>query len=194
MNKASKKVILQDVRCSYVYLSDTNKNDKYSVQPLIEKGTANYKKAMQAQKDVFIEAFGEAAWKKKGQYNLALRDGDADEKNGGEARDGEEYRNVIFCNANSSRKPGIVNRSNEPADEDDLEEYAYSGAYYHVSLNFYAFPKPDDGGKPGIAVGLQNVMLRKKGDRLDGSVAATSEFADFAEESDSDDGFEDEDF
>lgn len=193
MNKASKKVILQDVRCSYVYLQDTNKNDKYSLQPLIEKGSANYKKIMAAQKEVFIEAFGEEAWKKKGQYNLPVRDGDADQKNGGEARDGEEYRNTVFLNVNGSRKPGVVNRSNEPADEDDMEEYGYSGAFFHVSINLYAFPKPDDGGKAGVAAGLGNVMLRKKGDRLDGSVAATSEFADFADESD-DDEFEDEDF
>lgn len=192
MNKASKKVILIDVRCSYVYLRDTNKNDKYSLQPLIEKGSANYKKAMATQKAVLEEAFGADAWKKKGKYKLAIRDGDADLENGGEPRDGEEYRNVVFFNANSGRKPGIVNRNNEPADKDELEEYCYSGAHFHVSVNFYAFPG-EEGGKPGIAVGLQNVMLRKKGDRLDGSVAATSEFAEFAEESDSDE-FDDEDF
>lgn len=191
MEKASKKVILQNVRCSYVYLESVNKNDKYSVQPLIEKDSANYKKIVAAQKEVFIQAFGEAAWKKKGSYNLAIRDGDADQKNGGEPRDGEEYRDVIFLNANSSRKPGIVNRKLEPADEDDMDEYAYSGAYFHVSINLYAFPQPEDGGKAGIAAGLGNVMLRKKGDRLDGSIAATSEFADFAE--DSDDDFDDDD-
>lgn len=186
MNKASKKVILQNVRCSFVYLTNTNKNDKYSIQPLMEKGSENYKRAAAAQKQVFIDAFGEAAWKKKGSYNLAIRDGDADQKNGGEPRDGEEYRGMCFLNANSSKKPGIANKSNEPADEDDIEEYCYSGAYFHVSLNFYSFPKPDDGGKPGVAVGLSNVMLRKKGERLDGSMSAVSEFAEFAEESDDD--------
>lgn len=191
MNKASKKIILQDVRCSYVYLKETNKNGKYSVQVLVEKGTDNYKKLMAAQKAVFIEAFGEEAWKKKGQYNLPVRDGDADQKNGGEPRDGEEFRNVVFANVNGNRKPGIVNKNNEPADEDDMTEYCYSGAYFHVSMNLYAFPKPDDGGKAGVAAGLGNVMLRKKGDRLDGSVAATSEFANFAEESS--DEFDDED-
>lgn len=191
MNKASKKIILQDVRCSYVYLKETNKNGKYSVQVLVEKGTDNYKKLMAAQKAVFIEAFGEEAWKKKGQYNLPVRDGDADQKNGGEPRDGEEFRNVVFANVNGNRKPGIVNKNNEPADEDDMTEYCYSGAYFHVSMNLYAFPKPDDGGKAGVAAGLGNVMLRKKGDRLDGSVAATSEFAKFTEESS--DEFDDED-
>jgi len=92
-------------------------------------------------------------------------------------------------NANSDRKPGIVNRNNEPADQDDIEELCYSGAYFHASVNFYGF-KAKDGSKPGVAVGLNNVMLRKKGDRLDGSVSATSEFADYAE-GDSDDDIDD---
>lgn len=194
MNKASKKIILQDVRCSYVYLKETNKNDKYSVQVLVDKDSPNYKKLMSAQKEVFIEAFGEEAWKKKGQYNLPVRDGDADQKNGGEPRDGEEFRNAVFANVNGNRKPGIVNKNNEPADEVDMYEYCYSGAYFHISITLYSFPKPDDGGKPGIAAGLGNVMLRKKGDRLDGSLVATTEFADFVDfAEDSDDGF-DEDF
>ena len=92
-------------------------------------------------------------------------------------------------NANGNRKPGIVNRAGEPADIVDIEDYCYSGAYFHVSVNFYAFDSKD-GGKPGVAVGLNNVMLRKKGERLDGSVSATSEFSDFASDADDDD-FED---
>lgn len=195
MNKANKKVILQDVKCSYVYLNKTNKNGKYSVQPLIEKGSANYKKIMQAQKEVLIEAFGEKAWKTKGKYKLAVRDGDADIENGGEPKEEEHYRDVVFLNVNNDKKPGVVNRRNEPATDEDIESYGYSGCYFHVSVNLYSFDsKKDDANKPGIGAGLVNVMLRKEGDRLDGSVSAVDEFSEFAEddEIDSSDEWDDE--
>lgn len=180
MKKSSQKVILQDVRCSYVCLSRTNKHGKYSLQPLIPKDSDNYKKIMSAQKKVLIDAFGADAWERKGKFKLPVRDGDADLFNGGEPREGDEYRDVVFLNANNAQLPGIVNRANEPADEQDLAELAYSGAYMHVSITLYAYSSTD-GGKDGIGAGLNNVMLRKKGDRLDGSVSATSEFSEFAD-------------
>lgn len=176
------KVILQDVRCSYVFAHQERKDGGFGVQPLVEKGSALHKKLIKIVDKVLVEKFGQDALKKKARYKLPLRDGD-------EERDSEEYEGMIFFNANSGKKPGIVNRNNEPADIDDIEEYCYSGAYFHVSVNIYPF-EAKEGGKPGVAVGLNNLMLRKKGDRLDGSVSATSEFADFAE----DDDFEDDDF
>ena len=176
------KVILQDVRCSYVFAHQARKDGGFGVQPLVEKGSALHKKLIKVVDKVLVEKFGQDALKKKARYKLPLRDGD-------EERDSEEYEGMIFFNVNSGKKPGIVNRNNEPADIDDIEEYCYSGAYFHVSVNIYPF-EAKEGGKPGVAVGLNNIMLRKKGDRLDGSVSATSEFADFAE----DDDFEDEDF
>lgn len=175
------KVILQDVRCSYVFAHQERKDGGYGVQPLIEKGSALHKKLIKIVDKVLADKFGADAPKKKGRYKLPLRDADEED------RDGEEYRGMIFFNANSGKKPGIVNKNNEPADIDDIEEYCYSGAYFHVSVNIYAFDKPEDGGKPGVAVGLNNLMLRKKGDRLDGTVAATSEFADFADDDEDDD-------
>lgn len=177
------KVILQDVRCSYVFAHQERKDGGFGVQPLVPKGSTLHKKLVKIVDKVLVDKFGQDALKKKARYKLPLRDGD-------EERDGEEYEGMIFFNANSGKKPGIVNRNNEPADVDDIEEYCYSGAYFHVSVNFYAFDAKE-GGKPGVAVGLNNVMLRKKGDRLDGSVSATSEFADFAND---DDDFEDDDF
>ena len=175
------KVILQDVRCSYVFAHQERKDGGFGVQPLVEKDSALHKKLIKVVDKVLVEKFGQDALKKKARYKLPLRDGD-------DERDGEEYEGMIFFNANSGKKPGIVNRNNEPADIDDIEEYCYSGAYFHVSVNIYPF-EAKEGGKPGVAVGLNNIMLRKKGDRLDGSVSATSEFADFAE-----DDFEDDDF
>jgi hypothetical protein len=175
------KVILQDVRCSYVFVHQERKDGGFSVQPLVKKGSDLHKKLVKVVDKVLVEKFGQDALKKKARYKLPLRDGD-------EERDSEEYEGMIFFNANSGKKPGIVNRNNEPADIDDIDEYCYSGAYFHVSVNFYPFDAKD-GGKPGIAVGLNNIMLRKKGERLDGSVTATSEFADFVEDDEDDDDF-----
>lgn len=187
------KIILQDVRCSYVYVAHQRKNKDngdpggYGVQVLLAKNDPQLKKLNNLVKKVLTEKFGAEATKKLGKYKLPVRDGD-------DERDGEEYNGMMFMNANKSAKkgkPGLVNRNNEPADEDDIEELCYSGAYFHVSINIFAF-KATDGGKPGVGLGLNNVMLRKKGDRLDGSVAATSEFAEFGD--DSVDDFDDDDF
>ena len=172
------KIILQDTRCSYVFVNQEKKDGGYGVQPLVKKGSPLHKKLEKMVDKVLVDKFGQDALKKKARYKLPLRDGD-------EERDGEEYEDHIFFNANSGKKPGIVNRNNEPADVDDIEEYCYSGAYFHVSINFYGF-EAKEGGKPGIAVGLNNIMLRKKGERLDGTVSATSDFSDFAEDEDED--------
>tara|TARA_R110000822_G_scaffold84867_1_gene199003 strand:+ start:1978 stop:2520 length:543 start_codon:yes stop_codon:yes gene_type:complete len=173
------KIIVQNVRCSYVFVTSPRKNEdgtdgKYSVQLIIPKDHPQLKKIKNEQLKTLKEKFGEKV--KPSMFKLPLRDGD-------EERDSVEYENCYFINANGGRKPGIANRNNEPADQDDIEEYCYSGAVFHVSINFYAFEK--DGNK-GVAVGLNNIMLRKKGERLDGSAAATDEFSEFADNNDDD--------
>ncbi len=183
------KIVLQNVRGSYVYITEPRKKDngddgKYGIQILLPKDDPQATKLNKLVKKVLVEAVGESAAKKLGKFKLPIRDGD-------DERDGEEYEGVYFMNANSARRPGLVNRNSEPADIDDIEEYCFSGAYFHVSVNVYYF-KAIDGGKPGIALGLNNVMLRKKGDRLDGSVSAASEFEDFAGGDEDNDFDEDE--
>lgn len=186
------KIILQNVRCSYVYVAQQRKDKEdgtpggYGIQVLLPKDDPQLKKLEKLVKKVLVEAVGETAAKKTGKFKLPVRDGD-------DERDGEEYENMMFMNVNLSakrkKKPGIANKNGETADQDDIEEYCFSGAYFHVSMDVYYF-KAIDGGKPGIGLGLNNVMLRKKGDRLDGTVDATSEFADFADDEDG----EEEDF
>lgn len=189
--ETSNKIIFQKVRCSYVFIDKPRKkengdNGNYSLQVLLPKNDPQVKKLQRIVDNVLKAKFGEAALKKKARYKLPLRDGD-------EERDTEEYEGMFFLNANSGRRPGIVNKANEPADADDLEEYGYSGANFHVSCNVYAFDAKD-GGKPGVAIGLNNVMLHSKGERLDGTTSATSDFSDFAEEGGSDmDDFDEDD-
>lgn len=176
------KVILTDVICSYVYVAkprETNDGSeaKYSMQIIVPKDSPLVAKIQEAVKRVAVEKFGEKV--KLGALKLPLRDGDAE-------REGKEYENCYFFNANSSRRPGIVNRRNEIADLDDIEEYCYSGATFHVSVNFFAY---DFNGTKGVGAGLNNVMLRKKTPRLDGSVTAEDEFAQFKSEDDEDEMF-----
>jgi len=175
------KVILQDVRGSYVFVKEPRKekdgsDGKFSMQVIIPKDHPQVNAVKAAIKAAAVEKFGSTV--KLGTLKLPLRDGD-------EEREGEEYVNAYFINANSQRKPQVVNRRNEPADPDDMEDYCYSGATFHVSINFYAF---NFEGKKGVAAGLNNLMLRKKTARLDGTTSATSEFAELASDDTDDDG------
>lgn len=178
---SANKVIIQDVICCYVFIDkprvskDDDGSSKYSMQVIVPKDSPAVAKIQKAIKAAAIAKFGEKV--KLAALKLPLRDGD-------EERDEDIYKNCYFFNANSDRKPGIVNRRNEIADQDDIEEYCYSGATFHVSVNFYGF---DFNGKKGVAAGLNNVMLRKKTPRLDGTVSAENEFADFASDDEDDD-------
>lgn len=178
------KLILQNVRCSYVFIEEPRKNKEkpdesnYGIQVLIPKKSPIVKKIKALQEKVAKEKFGDKV--KLGMLKLPLRDGD-------EERDTPEYEGHYFLNANSARKPGIVNRTNKPATESDMEEYGFSGCYFHVSVNFYGFKVE---GNKGVAVGLNNVMLRKAGERLDGGESATDAFEEFAD--DDDDDFDDD--
>ena len=183
------KVILQNVRCSYVYINEPRKNSdgtqgKYGLQILLSKDDKEQiEKVKHAVDSVLKSKFGNEALEKKGKYKLPLRDPLDDSK------DGDEYKNVLFMNASASRKPGIANKKSEPADKDDIEEYCYSGATFHVSVTFFPFDGKS-GSKPGVGVGLNNVMLLKKTPRLDGSISAENEFKTFVEVDD-DDEFDD---
>lgn len=169
----SVKVVLKDVIGSYVYVReprpDLNGKDNYSMQIIIKKNDPQVDKIREAVKSVAHDAFGDKV--KLGSLKLPLRDGD-------EERDEEIYKGCYFFNSKSIRAPQIVNKYNQPATEQDLDEYCYSGATFHVSLNFYSY---EFSGNKGIAVGLQNIMLRKQTPRIDGSVSATTEFAEFAD-------------
>ncbi len=169
------KIILQNVRGSFVYVTAPRKNKdgtdgSYSLQIILAKDDPQIKKINCLVSEAAKEKFGDKI--KMGMIKTPLRDGDKE-------RDSEEYEGMMFMNANGKKKPGIVNRHNEPADIDDIEELCYSGAYFNVSVNIYGFEGDE---AKGVAVGLNNIMLRKKGDRLDGSTSASDDFADFADD------------
>ena len=53
------KVILQDVRCSYVFAHQERKDGGFGVQPLVEKGSALHKKLIKIVDKVLVEKFGQ---------------------------------------------------------------------------------------------------------------------------------------
>ena len=77
---------------------------------------------------------------------------------------------MMFINATSNRRPGIVDRHVQPILD---REEVYSGCYCNVSVNFYAFSV--DVNK-GIAAGLNNIQKVKDGERLAGGSSAEDDF------------------
>lgn len=140
--------------------------EKYSVSCIIPKSDkktlARIHKAVEAAK----EAGKSKKWGGKIPPNLKLplRDGDIDRP------DDEAYGNAMFINATSKDAPQIVDRKVQPI-LDPME--CGSGDYCNVSINFYAF---NANGNRGIAAGLGNIQLVKKGERLAGKASASADF------------------
>ena len=177
----STKVITNKVRFSYVNIFRSRsfqegQDAKYSICLLIPKeykaGIAKIKKAI----DEAVEEGISSKWggKKPKNLRLPLRDGDEER-----AEEAPEYEGMMFLNANSTTKPGIVDKDlNEILDPDEV----YSGCWGRASLNFFPY---DSNGNRGVGVGLNNIQKLKDGERL-GAARASAE-------SDFGDGFEDDD-
>lgn len=147
---------------------------KYSVSCVIPKSD---KKTL-AKINAAVEAAKEEAKSKKWSgkippnLKLPLRDGDI------ERPDDENYANCMFLNANSTDKPGIVDRQVNPILE---PMQVYSGCYCNVSLSVYGF---NSNGNRGVACGLGNIQWLKDGERLSGRVDAASDFVAVADDAD----------
>lgn len=145
---------------------------KYSVSLIIPKSdTATVAKIKAAIKAAYDE--GQSKLKGNGKsvpkleaIKSPLRDGDQ------ERPDDEAYRDSYFVNANSTTKPGVVDRDRLPIlDTSEL----YSGIYGRASINFYAF---NSNGNRGIACGLNNLQKLADGEPLGGHSRAEDDFAD----------------
>ena len=177
-------MILKNVRCDWVFLlKPSQQNDKYGVCALIPKGSALHKQveeAIQAAVKKGIEAGTfTAAQAKAASFKSCLRDGDLEVET--EERP-KHYAGHMFFNAYAVEQPGIVGPDLQPLmDADKL----YSGARYHLDVNFYPYSHPK-GGR-GIGAGLNNVMWVADDERLDGRQSAEEAFADLAIEADTED-------
>lgn len=170
------KVVTGKIRLSYANIFEPRaaaegQEPKYSVSIIIPKSDtetiAAINKAVEEAKEQ-----GKAKWGGKIPANLKLplRDGDEDRP------DDEAYANSYFINANSTRKPEIVDRfGNRDLGPDDV----YSGCYARVSLNFYAF---NASGNRGVGCGLGNIQKLEDGERLGGAFSSAEDDFDFEEE------------
>ena len=177
----STKVVTGKVRFSYVNIFKSrafqaDQDAKFSICLLIPKEDKATLKKIKAAIDEAIQEGISSKWngKKPANVKLPLRDGDEER-----ADEAPEYEGMMFLNANSTQKPGIVDKDlNEILDPDEV----YSGCWGRASINFDPFSV---NGNKGIGVGLNNVQKLKDGEHL-GAARASAE-------SDFDDDFEDDD-
>lgn len=168
----STKVITGKVRFSYANVFEPTamqdgQTPKYNVSIIISKSNTKtveaIKKAIEAAKEAGKSKIADKNGKIPANLKTPLRDGDE------ERPDDPAYENCYFINANSERKPGIVDRDLNPImSRDDF----YSGCYGRASINFYAF----NVNSKGIACGLNNLQKLEDGERLAGGSSAEEDF------------------
>ena len=168
----STKVVTGKVRFCYTNVFEPvamNDGDpaKYSVCVLIpkddEKTLGAINRAIEAAKIAGKAKLADKNGKIPSTIKNPLRDGDE------ERSDDPAFENMYFINANSNRKPAVVDRDLNPIIE---KEQFYSGCYGRVSLNFYAFNVQSK----GIAAGLQNIQKLEDGEMLSGGSTAEEDF------------------
>lgn len=176
----STKVITGTVRLSYVNVFkpkaiNEGQDPKYSVCLLIPKEDKATLKKIRDTIEAEKKAGAAEKWKGKVPANLKtpLRDGDAER-----ADEHPEYEGMYFINANSAKKPVILDEFKEEIlDPTEL----YSGCWGRANVNFYSF---DVNGNRGIAVGLNAIQKKRDDEPLGGTVTVESAAADFDEDED----------
>ena len=171
------KIMTPPFTASYCFVLEAKENlsgnMKYSVSMIFDKTKTDMTKMEAAIKEAAAEKFGKKLPK---NFKNPIRDGDA------ERDDREEYKNAWFVNCSTDRKPGVVDLEGNVIDNDDGDVGIYSGCVCRATVAFFGF---DQKGNKGVGVGLNNIQVLKRGDRLDGTTSADTDFED-AEEVDLD--------
>lgn len=165
------RVVTGKVRFSYAYVfqpqdKGDGKTPKYSVSIIIPKDD---KETISKIQKAFEEAKANSASYFGGQVPKllkgGLRDGDLEKED-------PVYANSYFINANSIKKPGVVD--SEMNAILNPEEF-YSGCYGRASIEFYPYNAE---GSKGIACGLGNLQKLEDGEKLGGGgISAAADFA-----------------
>lgn len=168
----STKVVTGKVRFCYVNVfeptaMDDNATPKYNICILIPKFDTKtldkIKKAIEAAKEAGKAKLADRNGKIPANIKIPLRDGDIDRA------DDPAFENCMFINANTLRKPSIVDRDLNPIMS---REDFYSGCYGRASINFYAF----NVSSKGIAASLNNLQKLEDGEPLMGGSTAEEDF------------------
>lgn len=127
---------------------------------------------MAAAKEVAEGMWGEkaAAVLKRLKYPI-IKDGDEKEDIAG-------FPGHFYVKATSVRAPGVVGVVDGTKQLVFEDSEAYSGCTFVAAVSVFAYDHPV-GGK-GIGIGLDNVLVVKKGDRMDGRKSAEAEFSGYA--------------
>lgn len=166
------KIVTGKVRFCYANVFEpTAMNDgdtpKYNICILIPKSdekTVNaIKKAIEAAKQAGKAKIADKNGKIPSTLKTPLRDGDE------ERGDDPTFENMFFINANTTRKPTIVDKDLNPIMS---KEEFYSGCYGRASINFYAY----NVSSKGIAAGLNNLQKLEDGEMLAGGSSAEEDF------------------
>jgi len=150
---------------------------------LIPKSDKKTVKAIQKAIDVAHQAkFGKPANAKSSKNKYPLKDGDVELEN--ENVEGECYEDHYYINCTGYKIPGLVDKTGERIeDPDEREEICVSGNYFRFSITLKGYENDKNKGVRAI---LNNLMFTNEGERLDGSMKAEDEFAEFAEADDDD--------
>lgn len=174
-------MIIGLVRFSYLNVFEPRKtpNDqlKYSVCCLVPKSD---KKLVNTILEGIEAARGRGV--ETGKFNkvqakgvrIPLRDGDKELEAG--TKQGREYEGMFFFNCTSDNKPGIVGPNGKPLmDESEF----FSGCWGYVDIGLFPYSAS---GNRGIGAGLNNIMLKKQDERLDGRQSAEDAFKDVSDD------------
>ena len=172
MPENSTKVVTGKVRFCYVNVFEpTALNDgdtpKYNICILIPKSDTKtleaIRNAVEAAKTAGKSKIADKNGKIPSTIKLPLRDGDE------ERSDDPAYEGMMFINANSTRKPTVVDKDLNPIMS---QEEFYSGCYGRASINFYAFNVQSTGS----AAGRQNLQQLEDGEMRAGGSTADEDF------------------
>lgn len=143
------------------------KKDKVGIKTILASINAAVQKGIDSNKFTKTQVSG---------LRLPLRDGDEEFDNGNR---GAEYKGCFFLNSSSVDKPGTVKAQKDgpPVPIFDPEDF-FSGCYGHADINFFPY---NQAGNRGVGVGLNNLLLVKEGEHLDGRQKAEDAFADYSE-------------
>lgn len=170
---ATKVVTGPGIRFSYAHVFEAvsmqeGGKAKFGVSILIPKTDAKTLKDVQTAIDEAFEAGVKDRWAGKrpapGTWKNPLRDGDIDRP------DDDAYKGMMFINANSDKRPGVVDVNVKPIISED--EF-YSGCYGRASFNLYPY---NSNGSKGVAAGLGNLQKVADGEKLSGGSTAEEDF------------------
>jgi len=166
MENANTRMVIRNVRLTYMHILEPRAaaegaEPKYSLTMLIRKDDKENIDAIKAAiKAAIVKKFGEKP--PKGLRN-PLRDGDEIDEESGERMKGGEFEGCFYLSA-SNKKPirPVVGKAKSPATADHL----VNGYFGCVGVNFYGY---DAAGNRGVAAGLNDLWITKKGDVLAGA-------------------------